>query len=169
MSVYICNLAEMPTHAMALKPSHLISAISHSEQPETPPGLDPVNHLRLTIDDISNACPGYVCPDIDHIEELIDFVGGWNADRPLLVHCFAGVSRSTAAALITLAAKAPGRELQSALALRQVAPHALPNRRMIEIADALLACEGRLVAAREAMGPHDGSLLGPLVGLELPR
>ncbi len=169
MSVYVCNLAEMPHHAKALKPSHLISAISHSEQPETPPGLNPVNHLRLTIDDISNTCPGYVCPEADHIEELIDFVGGWNAERPLLVHCFAGVSRSTAAALITLASKAPGREMVAAKALRRVAPHALPNRRMIEIADDLLACEGRLIAAREAMGPHDGSLLGPLIGLELMR
>jgi predicted protein tyrosine phosphatase len=169
MPVYVCNLEEMALHARALKPSHLISAISSHEQPATPPGVDPENHLRLAFDDISDACDGYVRPEYAHIERLIEFVEGWSDDRPMLVHCFAGVSRSTAAALITMVCKAPAREMEAAQALRERAPHALPNRRMIEIADELLGCNGRLEAARQSMGPHDGTLFAPLIDLELLR
>jgi predicted protein tyrosine phosphatase len=74
-----------------------------------------------------------------------------------------------AAALITLAVKAPGRELDAARHLRDAAAHAYPNRRMIALADQLLGCEGRLVAAREAMGPPNLLPFGPLVGLPLLR
>ena len=85
---------------------------------------------------------------------LIAFVRAWpHEEAPLLIHCMAGISRSMAAALIALVTKAGGREMEAAGQIRRAAPHAYPNRRMIALADGLLACEGRLVEAREAMGP----------------
>ncbi len=61
--------------------------------------------------------------------------------------------------------------LEAAEQLRRVAPHAYPNRRMVALADTLLACEGRLIEAREAMGPPRLPLtfIGPLVELPLLR
>jgi predicted protein tyrosine phosphatase len=72
-----------------------------------------------------------------------------------------------AAALITLVVKAPGRELEAARLVRSAARHAWPNRRMIAVADELLGCGGRLIEAREAMGPADLLPLAPLVRLPL--
>lgn len=68
-----------------------------------------------------------------------------------------------AAALITAASRAPERELELALRLRQAAPHAQPNRLMIEFGDALLGCNGRLVAAADAMGAAVPIEQAPLV------
>jgi len=87
----------------------------------------------------------------------------------MLIHCMAGISRSMAAALIALVTKAGGREKEAAEQIRRAAPHAYPNRRMVALADGLLRCEGRLVDAREAMGPPRLTFAGPLVELPLLR
>ena len=59
--------------------------------------------------------------------------------------------------------------MEAAGQIRRAAPHAYPNRRMIALADGLLQCEGRLVEAREAMGPPRLTFAGPLVELPLLR
>ena len=168
--IYVCNLVEMPDHAAALKVSHLVSLVSPDEQPATPACIAIERHYRVGIHDISEPLDGHILPAAEHIQGLIDFVRVWQHDEaPLLIHCVAGISRSMAAALITLAVKAPGRELDAARHLRGAAAHAYPNRRMIALADQLLGCAGRLVAAREAMGPPNLLPFGPLVDLPLLR
>ena len=98
------------------------------------------------------------------------FLRRWKPEAgPVLIHCYAGVSRSMATALIGLVLKAPVREAEAALALRAAAPHAQPNRRMVAIADEILGCGGRLVAARETMGYAPAVERGPLVALRLLR
>lgn len=165
--IYVCNLREMPSHAAELRPSHLVSLVQPADQPPTPPGIAPGRHLRVEIDDITEPMPGLVLPEAGHMSQLIEFLAGWRAEGPLLVHCVAGISRSTAAALIALACKAPRREADLAGHVRRAAPHAQPNARMIELADRLLGCEGRLVAARAGMGPATPLPEGPLVRLRL--
>jgi predicted protein tyrosine phosphatase len=168
--IYVCNLAEMPDHAETLKVSHLVSLVSPDEQPPTPTCIAFERHHRVGIHDISEPLDGHVLPAVEHIEGLIEFVRAWQHDQaPILIHCVAGISRSMAAALITLAVKTPGRELDAARHVRSAAAHAYPNRRMIELADRLLGCSGRLVAAREAMGPANLLAFGPLVRLSLLR
>jgi predicted protein tyrosine phosphatase len=167
-SIYVCNLIEMPGHAEALGVSHLVSLVAPVEQPPTPAGIGTDRHHRVGIHDISEPLDGHILPAEGHIEGLIDFVSAWpHHQAPILIHCVAGISRSMAAALITLVIKAPGRELEAARQVRKAAPHAYPNRRMIAIADRLLGCAGRLVEAREAMGPADLLPLAPLVRLPL--
>jgi predicted protein tyrosine phosphatase len=168
--IYVCNLVEMADHAQALEVSHLVSLVSPDEQPPTPACLAIERHHRVGIHDISEPLDGHILPAAEHIEGLIDFVRAWRHDEaPILIHCVAGISRSMAAALITLAVKAPGRELDAARHLRGAAAHAWPNRRMIELADELLGCAGRLVQAREAMGPANLLPFAPLVELPLLR
>ena len=168
--IYVCNLMEMPEHAEALKVSHLISLVSPDELPATPACIALERHHRVGIHDISEPLDGHILPEVEHIEGLIEFVRMWRHDEaPILIHCVAGISHSMAAALITLALKAPGRELEAARQVRSAAAHAWPNRRMIELADELLGCAGRLVAARAAMGPANLLPFGPLVSLPLLR
>jgi predicted protein tyrosine phosphatase len=168
--IYVCNLLEMAEHAEALRVSHLVSLVAPGEQPATPACIASGRHHRVGVHDISEPLDGHILPMAEHVAGLIEFVRAWRSDEaPLLIHCVAGISRSMAAALITLVVKAPGRELEAARQVRSAAPHAYPNRRMIELADELLGCEGRLVAARATMGPADLLPFGPLVVLPLLR
>jgi predicted protein tyrosine phosphatase len=169
-SIYVCNLIEMPEHAEALGVRHLVSLVAPNEQPPTPTPIVGDRHHRVEIHDISEPLDGHILPAVEHVSGLIDFVRAWPHDKaPILIHCVAGISRSMAAALITLVIKAPERELEAARHVRKAAPHAYPNRRMIAVADQMLGCDGRLIAAREAMGPADLLPLAPLVRLPLLR
>jgi predicted protein tyrosine phosphatase len=166
--IFVCNLHEMPTHVGVLRPSHLISLVTSDEQPPTPDEILIERHLRVEIDDITEPMPGAVLPERHHVESLIAFMRVWqHDDDPLLIHCVAGISRSMASALIALVLKADGSEFEAAQSIRAAAPHAQPNRRIVALADEILGLGGRLIAAREAMGPAEPMTHGPLVRLPL--
>lgn len=153
--IYVCSLEAMPATVARHAPSHLVSLLAPENMVETPSGVRPDNHLKLGLHDIAEPFLDYTVPAAGHIESLLAFGAAWDRAAPLLVHCHAGVSRSTAAALILLCQRNAGREAAAALELRERAPHAMPNRRMIALADAIMALEGRLVAAVAALGPAD--------------
>ena len=163
--ICVCSLAEMSMHARALRPTHLVSLVAPHELPETPAGIAPERHLRISVDDISEPMAGAVLPEIEHVSTLIEFLQTWDGQAPLLIHCVAGISRSMAAALTALVLRAEGREAEGARLLRQEAPHAMPNHRIVALADQLLGRQGRLIAARDAMGPARLMVTGPLVTL----
>jgi len=163
--IYVCSLAEMPRHVRALRPAYVFSLVRDDEQPETPPEIDASRHLRIAIDDISEPTEGCTLPSEHHVGELIESLRATEPDARVLFHCIAGISRSTAAALIALVLDADGREQEAARQLRLAAPHAHPNRRIIALADEILGRDGRLIAAREAMGPGDFLSVAPLVEL----
>ncbi|MEE8271619.1 MAG: protein tyrosine phosphatase [Alphaproteobacteria bacterium] len=163
--IYVCSLAAMPDHVRDLRPSHLVTLLGPMDQPATPPEVPAERHHRVEVHDITEPLDGCILPESHHVAGLIDFLGGWGSATPLLVHCFAGVSRSTAAALIALSLRAEGREAEAARHLRQHAPHAHPNRRIVALADRLLDRDGRLVAAADAMGPGDITGDFPLIRL----
>ena len=88
-----------------------------------------------------------------HVAAIVDFARSWDRSAPLLVHCWMGVSRSPAAALIAaLASDADLDDEALARNLRRASPQATPNSRLVEIGDALLGRDGRLVAAVKAIG-----------------
>jgi predicted protein tyrosine phosphatase len=152
---------------LAAEPSG-VAGLAPTEQPPTPVGIAGHCHHRVEIHDIHEPLDGHILPGAEHIEGLIRFVRVWPHDEtPILIHCIAGISRSMAEALIALVIKAPGRELEAARHLRSAARYAYPNRRMIAVADELLGCDARLIAAREAMGPADLLPLAPLGPLAL--
>jgi predicted protein tyrosine phosphatase len=120
---------------------------------QRPNGIEPGNHLILGMDDINEPADGYVAPGDDHVGRLIAFVRGWDRAKPLVVHCFAGISRSTAGAYVTACALNPQRsELVIAQALRGASATATPNRRIVAIADRVLGRNGRMLAAIETIG-----------------
>jgi predicted protein tyrosine phosphatase len=111
-------------------------------------------HLKLALNDIGFAGGnGLVAPSEAHVEQLIAFVKTWDQAAPMVVHCWMGVSRSPAAAVIAALALHPDQDdFPLAARLRRVAPHATPNARLIEIGDRLLNRQGRLCAAIKAIG-----------------
>jgi predicted protein tyrosine phosphatase len=101
-------------------------------------------------------------PTPQDIRELLAFVDGWRRTAPLLIHCRAGVGRSTAAAFVTACALNPRADEKAiALVLRRLAPFARPNEMLVRRADAELVREGRMLAAIEQTRPvrsHDDSV-----------
>ncbi len=157
----------MEERALELGATHILSLLGVEGAPRTPAGIDPARHLHIEVDDVPASYAGDIAPTLEHVRELLDFARSWNRQGAMIVHCYAGVSRSTAAALSILCQYNPGREMAAAQALRRVAPHARPNRRIIAIADRVLRSENRLVQAVDAIGPgsYEG---GPTPLVELP-
>ena len=101
--------------------------------------------LRLLIADVLTD-EGATDEDVRRIIGLADSLRG--ATGTVLVHCEAGVSRSSATALIMYACwLGPGHEREAIARVMAQRPIAAPNRRMVEIGDRLLEREGRLVEA----------------------
>ncbi len=86
---------------------------------------------------------------VEHLQQKYQNYRAENSHRPTRlgsVHLFTS-PRSSAAALIMYACwLGPGREHEAMMRVLQQLPIAVPNRRMAEIADRLLAREGRLLA-----------------------
>src|SRR5262245_19602182 len=100
--VHVCALRHVPAMMEQTGARHLISAIDGDLQPVTPKGLAAERHLRLDMHDVVEAAPGATLPASEHVLRLVEFVTGWDRLEPMLIHCFAGLSRSTATAFITL-------------------------------------------------------------------
>jgi predicted protein tyrosine phosphatase len=113
-------------------------------QDALPLGYDNANRkLRLLVADVVTEL-GATEQDIRQIISLAEELRA-SAGR-VLIHCEAGVSRSSAAALIMYACwLGPGREREAMMRVLAQRPIAVPNRRMVELADKLLDRRGRLV------------------------
>lgn len=151
MTIYVSSLADMPGLVRRFGVRDLVSIIQPDAQPPTPPEIEPERHYRCPVHDIVESRPGEVLPQADHVEELITFLRTWDGEAPLLTHCHAGVSRSSAVALIAHVLQT-GNPAKSVKALRKASPYAWPNRRIVALADSIMGFDGALVEARENMG-----------------
>jgi predicted protein tyrosine phosphatase len=111
-----------------------------------------VQRLRLVFEDVSSQASGGAAPD--DIERLVAFARTVDLSKGhLLVHCQAGISRSSAAAAIVIAVRlGSGREDEALDLLWQIHPPAHPNRHMLALADEILGTGGRLAAAARRHG-----------------
>jgi predicted protein tyrosine phosphatase len=151
-AILVTPLSAVSETMRRYQPSHLITLLSPDFMIETPEGFAPERHLRLSLNDIVEAEPGRVPPHEDHIAQIMEFSRTWDARQPLLVHCWAGVSRSMASAFAILCERAPrGSEFRIAQEIRERAPHANPNRLIVRLADAYLGREGAMVEAVDRM------------------
>ena len=151
--VHVCPLSLVPDTVARARASHLVTLINDNAPVMRPETILAANHLFLGINDIVEPMEGMVLPSQAHIRELIDFIGGWDRERPIVVHCFAGISRSTAAAYITLCAVNPDRdEAEIAQSIRAASRFASPNPLIVALGDHLLGRDGRMVKAIAAIG-----------------
>ena len=141
--------AQLATHS-AMRAISILS-------PETPhptfPGLGEGQHLRLTFHDVAADVPGLEGPKTRDATQLVEFIRGWDTSAPMLIHCWAGISRSTASAYAALCMMRPDEdELVLAQELRDASPSATPNRLIISQVDLVLGREGRMEKAIAAIG-----------------
>lgn len=132
----------------------MISLMAEGHDFHRPAVIAADRHLLLGMNDITFAgTDRLVAPQEMHVEQIIAFARMWDRKAPLLIHCWMGVSRSPAAALIAALAVDPDVDDVALVArLRLASPQATPNARLVAFGDSLLGRKGRLVAAVKAAG-----------------
>jgi predicted protein tyrosine phosphatase len=137
--------------------------------PPRPAAIPDARHLRLFFHDIIRPIDEHVPPADEHVLGILDFVQRWDRRAPLLIHCWAGISRSTAAAFMTACALNPAvDEALIAEALRAASPTATPNPLMVQIADDLMGRGGRMITAIDDIGIGEMATEGRPFRLDIP-
>jgi predicted protein tyrosine phosphatase len=166
--IHVCSLARLHATVDETGAKHIVTLLRLVDRVQRPSHIAPENHLVLAVDDIAEAREGYTVPSTEHVERLIDFVGTWDRSAPMVVHCFAGISRSTAGAFVAACALNPARsELSIAQAIRNASASAMPNPRIVSLADRALGRSGRMIAAIEKIGPGEMAYEGTPFRLDL--
>jgi predicted protein tyrosine phosphatase len=166
--LHICPLALIGETVAKTGARSLVTLLSPGTAVERPFGIRPDRHLYLAVSDIVEPMPGQVLPDVAHLEDLLGFIRAWDRAEPMVIHCFAGVSRSTAAAYIAACALKPaGDEFVIAKAIRAASPTASPNSRLVALADEALGRRGRMNEAIANIGRGEACFEGTPFTLEL--
>ena len=156
--LHVCSLAALPATVRATGASHVLTVMANVEQVARPASVLPAHHLKVAMDDITEHMDGFNAPRESHVEQVLAFVRGWDRTAPMVVHCYAGISRSTASAFAAACLLNPDRD-EAAIArrIRAASPSASPNRLIVSLADKLLGRKGRMLRALDEMGP--GSMM----------
>jgi predicted protein tyrosine phosphatase len=166
--LYVCSLTKVVDTVRASGARSLVTILTGGASLVRPNEIAPERHLRLSVADIDTSRDGHVLACSDHIESLIAFAAAWDRREPLVIHCYAGVSRSPAAAFILACALAPQRsECELAQELRRASPTATPNRRLVALADKILERDGRMNEAIAGIGRGADCFEGAPFALEL--
>lgn len=153
MKIFVSPLSRLEETVRLSGARRLISLFSDGAAAPLTAGLSEVDCLHLSFHDISGPREGFTPPSLEHVSRLLDFGRSWDRGAPLLVHCYAGISRSTAAAFVIACALMPDRdEAMIANELRRLAPSATPNPLVVAHADYLLGRHGRMSRAIDGIG-----------------
>lgn len=167
-SVHVCALSKISEQAEELGAKSLVTLINVGTPVTRPQVIAPERHLFIGMSDILIHEDGHILPGEAHVHELLDFVRAWDRAHSLLIHCYAGVSRSTAAAFVSLCALQPERdEAELARLIRARSPTATPNLKFVHHADKILGRNGKMVAAIEAIGRGSDCFEGVPFGIEV--
>jgi predicted protein tyrosine phosphatase len=157
--ITVCGIEELDAHGAA-GVSHVLSILDPDwPVPEAFGSFGEHEKLELRFHDVIEESPGQIPPGEQHVSALLGFGRDLLAEQPgaahLLVHCHAGVSRSTAAMALILAQALPRRSGAEILGeVLRIRGKAWPNLRILEMGDAMLGRGGALVAAAATIYRH---------------
>lgn len=154
--ITVCGIEELAGHCDT-RASHVLSILDpDTPVPEAFGQFGEHRKLELRFDDIIDEVAGLRAPQVADVERILAFGRDLQREpaeaRHLLVHCHAGISRSTAAMVLILAQALPDMPADAVVALvHGIREKAWPNLRLIEIGDGMLQRGGALVAAVVAL------------------
>ena len=109
MAILVCPRAHVSPLVATRRPERIVSLLDPgSVFPYSGPAYTD-KHLCLSFHDVQVATSDEDTPTLEQVEQLIAFVAAWDRRLPILIHCRAGVGRSTAAAFITACVHNPDR------------------------------------------------------------
>lgn len=151
--IHVCPLSRLEETVTRTNAQHVLTVINAGTTVVRPAVILPENHLFIGFNDIVEPQDGLIHPLAEHVDGIIGFFRRWPRESALVVHCYAGISRSTASAYIAACALEPARdEAEIAQRLRAASPSATPNARLVALADQALGRDGRMTAAIAAIG-----------------
>jgi len=159
--IHVCSLARLHDTVQETGARHIVTLLKIIDRVQRPVTVEEANHLILGMDDITEPLEGYTHPGEQHVSQLIEFAQRWDRRAPMVIHCYAGICRSTAGAFVAACALNPKRdETRIAQAIRDGSATATPNIRIVTLADQLLGRRGRMIGAIQAIGAgraaHEG-------------
>jgi len=167
--IVVCPLHAVDAQIEHFGANHVVSLLGPEHMIDTPAGIERDKHLQLTMHDIALPIDGYITPGEAHVGRLIDFLGRWDRAAPMVIHCWAGISRSTAAAFTAMCIYHPdAKEMELAQKLRSASPIATPNPLIVAAADKLLGRDGRMSEAVDSIGRGASAWEGNVFTLDLP-
>ncbi len=155
-TITVCGLEELAGHADR-QVSHVLSILDPDQpEPEAFGGYGEHARLELKFHDVIQEMPGFEAPQVEHVEKMLAFGQDLLRDpepaRHLLVHCHAGISRSTAAMTLLLAQAQPGLGADEVLAqVVHIREKAWPNLRILSMGAELLGRQGEFIEAAGAV------------------
>src|SRR5262245_63266909 len=99
--IHVCSLARLYTTVDETGARHIVTLLRLVDRVQRPTQIAPENHLVLAIDEIIMPMDGYTMTAHEHVQRLVDFVSTWDRKSPMVMHCFAGISRSTTGAYVS--------------------------------------------------------------------
>ena len=167
-AIYVCPLSRLAKTVHRTGARHVVTLINQDTLVDRPESVEVGNHLFLGMHDISDPADGMVCPNEGHVDAFLSFVDRWDRQTPMVIHCYAGISRSTAAAFTAFCAiRSDLDEREVAGRIRARSPEATPNARIVEMADGMLGREGRMVEAAARIGRGVFGYEGTIFSLQL--
>lgn len=142
-SIHICSLEAAREADVSIFDGVITIEDSRIENPFR---LEAENQKQLVLcfDDISVPLDGFIEPQEKHILQALSFADGIG-EGSILIHCHAGISRSSAIALAVIAKRiGKGKEPQSIKILEQINPHARPNKSIVWLTDEILERDRKL-------------------------
>ncbi len=84
--LHVCSLAALPETVKATGASHVLTVMARVDQVPRPQSVLEANHLKVAVDDINEQMEGFVAPSEIHIEQVLNFVRGWDRRAPMVMH-----------------------------------------------------------------------------------
>ena len=161
--IVVCSLKDLNSVCESVKPKYLISVIDPGYIPKTPNFV--LKHLKLGFDDIVKVSEDnhifrdnikeipQLPPNNDHVDLIENFSKNLSINEDIVIHCWCGVSRSMATASYLLCRENKSNIDLNIKYLRSIAPHANPNKLMINFFENKLKLNNQITKAFEKY-PH---------------
>jgi len=148
MKIWVCDKTKVPKMQSRHGITHVLSLLDHGDHPFLHPlRTNKANCMMLNFPDtVDSNDPS--APTMDHVRMILAWGERLPEDANVLVHCFAGISRSTAATLAIMIQREGIDKIDECITrLLEQRPQACPNPLIIKYADELLGAGGKLFDA----------------------